>query len=386
MEIVKPESGINVLDIMREAEELATLDLDKLLDVAIVAPGKQYPQPETVVSLSQYGNDIDILTKGSISGIIGKAKGGKTSFNASVVAAVLDGAVGNEGFQLRSPSGGKVLYFDTEQGKYYSSLTVYRIANMATNMHNLKYYDLREHGPDMRMSLIRHAINNEQDVSLVVIDGGRDIIYDINDPEQAINTITELMALSVQHNTHISIVLHQNKGDMNARGHFGTELVNKAETIISVNKSPDDKGVSVVEAEYTRGLAFEPFAIERDEEGIPHLIDNVPTSNKSPKRTKMPGDMTTPEIHSIVSEAFLNAPEDGWNYKQLRAELGEALSKATSSTSKAATETWIQLLQTRGFIKHNGEKTSKSRYTQVNDFELVPLISGQDTGQDKLIS
>ena len=35
---------------------------------------------------------------------------------------------------------------------------------------------------------------------------------------------------------HIHTILHQNKGDENARGHIGTELNNKAETVLLVEK------------------------------------------------------------------------------------------------------------------------------------------------------
>ena len=41
---------------------------------------------------------------------------------------------------------------------------------------------------------------------------------------------------------HIHTILHQNKGDENARGHIGTELNNKAETVLLVEKGQEQRG------------------------------------------------------------------------------------------------------------------------------------------------
>ena len=43
---------------------------------------------------------------------------------------------------------------------------------------------------------------------------------------------------------HIHTILHQNKGDENARGHIGTELNNKAETVLLVEKDKNDCDIS----------------------------------------------------------------------------------------------------------------------------------------------
>ena len=62
---------------------------------------------------------------------------------------------------------------------------------------------------------------------------------------------------------HIHTVLHQNKNDEHARGHIGTELNNKAETILQVEVDKEDKAISVVEAVHIRDQDFEPFAFRR---------------------------------------------------------------------------------------------------------------------------
>ena len=79
---------------------------------------------------------------------------------------------------------------------------------------------------------------------------------------------------------HIACVLHQNKNDTNARGHIGTELMNKSETVLSVTVDAADKAVSVVVAEFCRNIAPERFAFE--------VIDNLPeiVEDYKPRQSK----------------------------------------------------------------------------------------------------
>ena len=63
---------------------------------------------------------------------------------------------------------------------------------------------------------------------------------------------SKLLKWTEEKNIHVVTVLHQNKNDGNARGHLGSELVNKAETVLSVTKDSKEKDISIVEAEYCR--------------------------------------------------------------------------------------------------------------------------------------
>ena len=65
---------------------------------------------------------------------------------------------------------------------------------------------------------------------IVIIDGIKDLMTDINDAVQATLIMEKLMALAKAQNCCIVCVLHQNKSeqDRNMRGSIGTELTNKA--------------------------------------------------------------------------------------------------------------------------------------------------------------
>ena len=106
---------------------------------------------------------------------------------------------------------------------------------------------------------------------------------------------------------HIHTVLHQNKNDEHARGHIGTELNNKAETIMQVEVDKEDKTISVVDAMHIRDREFEPFAFRINEEGLPELVEPyLPKEKKIGRPTKEPFDPYK-EIPENVHRAVLNA-------------------------------------------------------------------------------
>ena len=88
-----------------------------------------------------------------------------------------------------------------------------------------------------RRDLLREAVTRCKP-DLVIVDGIRDLVNDINDGVLAQEVMEELMHLATQHNCCIVCVLHQNKSgeDHNLRGWIGTELMNKAFEVYSCEK------------------------------------------------------------------------------------------------------------------------------------------------------
>ena len=73
---------------------------------------------------------------------------------------------------------------------------------------------------------------------------------------------------------HIHTVLHLNKGDDNTRGHLGTELNNKAETVLQITKDDFDRDISSVAAMHIRDRDFEPFAFRINADALPELVED----------------------------------------------------------------------------------------------------------------
>ena len=67
-------------------------------------------------------------------------------------------------------------------------------------------------------------------------------------------------------------------------GHLGTEMVNKSETVLSVNKDIANKDISIVEADFCRGIEPAPFAFHVVD-NLPEIIDGYEVAEKSNKKT-----------------------------------------------------------------------------------------------------
>jgi hypothetical protein len=246
-------------------------DLGKILESVKVDPTIEVREPPIILKIG--GRPVASL--GNFSLVIGKAKSKKTFLISSLIATCVNNHGSIENIESFLPENGMILFFDTEQSEYHLWRVVNRICRM-TGIKvpvNFNAYGLRKFNPAERLELIEHAIENTPNLALVCIDGLRDLLTKgINDEEEATTVISLLLKWTAEKNIHIILALHQNKNDSNARGHVGTEAVNKAESVLSVTVAKPEN-ISVVEADYMRDIDFEPFAFTIDENGLPVSCD-----------------------------------------------------------------------------------------------------------------
>ena len=88
------------------------------------------------------------------------------------------------------PNKRKILYVDTEQSKYHCHKVMERILRLAglptdKDRDDFVFIVLREQTPDKRKQIIGYMLENMPDVGLLIIDGIRDLMYDINSPSES---------------------------------------------------------------------------------------------------------------------------------------------------------------------------------------------------------
>ena len=249
-------------------------ELALLLQNATIKATDKFDVPPEIL----WVGDSTIATFGNFSASTGKAKSRKT-FNVSaiVAASLVNGNILRYRACLPAKQR-KILYFDTEQSRYHCHNVLTRILKLANlpidkDPQNMKFIGLREYSPTLRLQLIDYALKTSKGYGLVVIDGIRDLMYDINSARESIDLITKMMAWSSRYNLHIHCVLHLNKGDDNTRGHIGTELNNKAESVLVISNSKTNKSVSELKPMHMRSKEFDPFAITINSEGLPVLVE-----------------------------------------------------------------------------------------------------------------
>jgi KaiC/GvpD/RAD55 family RecA-like ATPase len=248
-----------------------------------------------------------VCSHGNISMVSGKAKSRKTFLVTSIVASLLTGSLILK-FKGQLPVNKKnVLYVDTEQSQRDCKKVLDRINHMMgleENGHpgNLIYIRLRPFDPKLRLCLIEHALDYIPNLGFVVIDGIKDVVFSINDEAEATDISSKLLKWSEEKKIHILTVLHKNKTDDNNRGHLGTELENKSETVLNVIKSKENKDISVVECQMMRNKDFESFAFTINENNVPELAEWNCT--KPQKKERNPSDFDDQTHYNILNYIF----------------------------------------------------------------------------------
>ncbi|MHA7110783.1 AAA family ATPase [Sunxiuqinia elliptica] len=285
----------------------------------------EYSKPAIILKV----DDSIIFTLGNFSASAGKEKS-KKSFNVTAITASL--LSGNQVLNyspLIADSRKKVLYIDTEQSVYHCLKIARRIKEL-TNLEQsdfterLIFLALRKYSPEHRIEIIEQAIYENPEIFLVIIDGLRDLVNDINSPGESTFIMGKLLKWTDDNNIHIHNVLHLNKGDDNTRGHLGTELSNKSETILQVTKSQIEKSISIISSKSIRDIDFEDFAFEIGVDGLPRLTEiHGISSNKSFDYN----DLSEQEHRNALEKIFTKSPSIG--YGNLIKELRKAYSENT---------------------------------------------------------
>ena len=220
---------------------------------------------------------VPVCSAGNISAVVGEAKSKKTFLTTALIASVMAYRFSDsEAFENVSNNISlKVLWLDTEQGEMHVRKVIERINRITGNDRvggdkddpRLRVFALREIDPRHRLDVLRDALYTFEP-NLVVIDGVADLQYDTNDLRESDALVGELMALSTNYNCHILCVLHTNPGTDKARGHVGSSLQRKAESVLYVHKV---ENISIVEPQFCRNEPFERFAFQITAEGLPEL-------------------------------------------------------------------------------------------------------------------
>ena len=296
--------------------------------------------------------DCTIATFGNFSASTGKAKSKKTfNISAMVAAAVTNSTVLN--YRACLPEGKRnILYFDTEQSKFHCHSVlerIYKLSGLSLKEDDprLMFWGLREYTPKLRIAVIDYALRKYDEVGLVIIDGLRDLMYDINNGKEATDVMTVLMAWTSVYELHIHTVLHLNKNDNNTRGHIGTELENKAETVLIISKNTMNNSVSEVKPMHMRDKEFTTFAFHIDDNKLPVLDSSMSVTVVKPREKSLVSFDN--EVHQeILGKVFdENTPT---KYNELVDVVAQAYEAAGYKRGMNGIKGLLKLLTGKGII------------------------------------
>ena len=333
---------------MLEKDDFSDEELESYLSKGEIKATDKVTIPPKIL----FVGDCTIATFGNFSASTGKAKSKKTfNISAMVAAAVTNTTVLN--YRACLPEGKrKILYFDTEQSKYHCHNVlerIYKLSGLSVKKDDprLLFWGLREYTPKLRIALIDYALRKHQEVGVVIIDGLRDLMYDINNGKEATDVMTVLMAWTSVYDLHIHTVLHLNKNDNNPRGHIGTELENKAETVLIISKNLQNNSISEVRPMHMRDKEFSTFAFHIDDNKLP-VLDNGISVTVVKRREKSLVSLDNEVHQEILSKAFKN--NSPTRYSDLVEMVSRAYEDAGYKRGTNGIKDLLKLLSGKGII------------------------------------
>lgn len=253
----------------------------------------QHIDEDTVIEPQEYlfqMNGKPCFPVGELVAVTGKQKAGKTFFCSMLIALAMRREV--MGIRRISPRGLRVMWIDTEQSRQTTQkILKQRIRRMIDAerlpQDQIRVFNLRANNWKDRLGMVETAVRWWKP-DLVVLDGIRDLIDDINDHVKSSNLVTRLSQLSSGYTRTpedgpqvqewqpccMVCVLHQNKAaeDKTLRGATGTELFNKCFEGWECSKDIENLLFTVTQVATREYDIKEPLRFRVDDDGLPRLL------------------------------------------------------------------------------------------------------------------
>lgn len=174
-----------------------------------------------------------------------------------------------------------VVYVDTERNLSeqlpfaLQSIQLKAGYSKSDHPHNFEYISLLQISRKDRFEALNEYLNHIRKSTdnplFIVLDVSTDCIEDFNKTDKSMELI-DLMNMAInEHNVIFLCLIHENPNSDKARGHFGTELMNKASTVMQVGFEKDAKGnnTELIRVKYLKCRStarYTPFYIKYSNE------------------------------------------------------------------------------------------------------------------------
>ena len=235
-----------------------------------------------------------VITRGELSCIVATSKTKKSFLKSLICASYVGGETSTYSDLVTGYRKGEgyIIDLDTEQGEFYAKKTFLRVENMVGKRYkNYIPLMMRKKTVLQRVEMIEWLIYKSEysgKIDIIFIDGLADLVYNTNDIEEGAK-LAEKMLKWTSEGLHICTIIHKAGNNDKARGHLGTAITIKAESIIFMDRLMDEQGNLLekntvkVRCGYVRGRSFEDFYLTVNNDGLPFTHsdprDNIFESN-----------------------------------------------------------------------------------------------------------
>ena len=364
----------------------------EMLSEARICASTEVPKREFLFTW----NGTPCFPRGELVALTGKAKSGKTyvcsilmslMFREQILCFRRNNSTTNS--TTNRPTGcadglqdgamTKVLWLDTEQSEdsTHEILTA-RIGTLCGGVPDdteLIAYNLRRYNWEDRLSLVTDSIALHKP-ELVVFDGIRDVVGDINDYNAAQTVISRMLSVASWSNACIVCVLHQNKAieDRTLRGALGTELQNKAFETYECRKDSDTRIFTLTQTATRKYDISSRLNFTVTSDGLPtdtFTAEPDNTSATTSGTTTAPAGMppTRADAVEAMKQILANGRQRTW--LQLRSEL---MSRC-GIKSQLYAEQCIRFAHSNNYISRTAKENGIALY-MLGPVQETTLFSG----------
>lgn len=292
--------GIGAEDIKAEAEKLVSQTIDESisnnLKIVLATKEKLKQLKSTDIRFSEpvlKQGENAVIFPHTINVIQGQAGVHKSRLAENICASLLKRHDCNNellGFNRTNfDATHTVVYVDTERNLSeqlpYALQSIQRMAGFQKEDHpsNFEYISLLQISRKERFETLNEYLNyikrKNSNPLFIVLDVSTDCIEDFNKTDKSMELIDLMNQAINEHNVIFLCLIHENPKSDKARGHFGTELMNKASTVLQVGfeKDSSQNDTEIIRAKYLKCRStarHTPFYIKYSNEAKGLILAN----------------------------------------------------------------------------------------------------------------
>ena len=277
--------------------------------------------------------------------ITGKAKSGKTFLTSMLMACCVVRDVLN--FHRTDDEPLRLLWYDTEQSDESTQDILRNRLLPMTGEEDCDRWDIfNVRGvpwKDRRKLLLEAVAHYGPD--LVIVDGIRDLVNDINDGVLAQEVMEELMHLADKSGCCIVCILHQNKGseDHNLRGWIGTELMNKAFEVYACEKQLPDRIFEVTQTMTRKYDIVDSLYFRVNQDGLPVSCQGAQPAANTAGQEQLPA----------LNREYIAHEDNGQWYVDVQRLFGDAIGCKSQITGSDLKTTVMNIANIKSWKFYN---------------------------------
>ncbi len=308
-----------------------------------------------------YGETIS--TEGNVTTVSGPSKSGKTAFVCVVIAGAIAKGVHDSfpGVEISPANDKAIIHIDTEQARHkhqHNLRCILKRAGLEKSPDHFVSFNIRKEPldkyPIITRDIIQAAYKRFNGIHLIILDGGADYVHDVNDPNESNAMVKFFEELAIDYNAPVIVIIHLNPGSEKERGHLGSQLQRKSESVLTVKMQGD---ISSLEPKFLRmaGKGNIPLIqFQFDKVKGYHVYCGIkPAEEQSLKEEKR-----ITEIQKIATEIFLPTSVFGYDHAL------DAIMKFTKKSEPTAKAIFKEMKAHGMIIKDENKKWKNANHFQ----------------------